>query len=325
REHGVRLSFENLDFTAADAVTLGARLAELEAKETGNRLQSAEVRLLREARRLRDENKLAPETLVDLGARYTGIIDGDTVAVFLDRLTDDTPYLARKLGAIWLIQPRAASRLNFPVTLKTAGLTVDAAVQAILAQAPAGKAIGTGMVFSMPVSPGTDPTPWLSVLAPALNFKNKPAAEALCLLTESARPASLWELAGYRDSRMLSLTSMPVDDTLAVVNRAQVWLRLIDQGSFIQSWRESASFFQKSTTENDWVNALNTARTPLGETKTRRLKTTEFLSRVPNAPDGRYLVMQFNTAFTTDVDTTETVTFSRESDGEWRAVGYYIQ
>ncbi|MBC8039448.1 MAG: protein kinase, partial [Opitutaceae bacterium] len=47
REHGVRLSFENLDFTAADAVTLGARLAELEAKETGNRLQSAEVRLLR--------------------------------------------------------------------------------------------------------------------------------------------------------------------------------------------------------------------------------------------------------------------------------------
>ena len=58
----------------------------------------------------------------------------------------------------------------------------------------------------MPVAPGVDPTPWLSAPAPALDLRGVPAADALCRLTALAHPASLWELAGYRGSRMLSLT-----------------------------------------------------------------------------------------------------------------------
>ncbi|MFA6287192.1 MAG: DUF4019 domain-containing protein [Opitutaceae bacterium] len=322
RDHGLRLAFENLDFTTADAVTLGARLRQLEAKAL---LQDAEVRQLREARRLRDQEKLGDGTLIDLGARYTGSIDGNTVAQFLDRLTAGTPYVARKVDATWIIQPRAGSVLAFPVTLKTTGLTVNEAIQAILAQSPGAKPIGTGMVFAMPVAPGTDPTPWLSVRAPARDFERTPAAEALSRLTSSALPASVWELAGYRDARMLSLAPAPADEALPVINSAQTWLVKVDRGDYAPSWDDASAAFRTAITKQNWIASLSQVRTPLGETKSRRLSSAAFAQKLPGAPDGRHLVMQFSTRFTALADAVETVTFSLEPDGSWRASGYFIK
>jgi biopolymer transport protein ExbD len=209
QEHGLRICFENLDFTPADAVTLGARLRELGAKEAAGSLTATEAELLRHARRLRDSEKLGPDTLIDVGPRYSGIIDGETPARFLERLVAGTVYSVRQLGAIWLVQPRTDSRLAFPVTLNTAGLTVGQAVLALIAQAPADQPIAAGLVITGPFTPGADPTPWLSAPAPSLDFQALPAAEALCRLAESSRPAFLWELAGYRDRRMLSFAPAP--------------------------------------------------------------------------------------------------------------------
>jgi serine/threonine protein kinase len=325
RDHGLRIAFENLDFTPADAVTLGARLRDLEAKAAEAILQDAEVRQLRDARRLRDTEKLGDDTLIDVGARYTGSFYGNTVAAFLDRLTDDTPYLVRKLGATWLIQPRTGSVLAFPVTLKTSGLTVDEAVRAILAQSPSAKPIGTGMVFAMPVAPGTDPTPWLSVRAPALDFNRTPATEALCRLTQAAVPPSVWELAGYRDARMLSLSSPPADESLPIINEAQAWLVKVDHGDYAPSWDDASPIFRNAITRENWSAALLRVRSPLGETKSRRLHSATFATQVPNVADGHYLVIEFSTDFSRKPNSVETLTYGHDPDGTWRSIGYFIR
>ena len=45
---------------------------------------------------------------------------------------------------------------------------------------------------------------------------------------------------------------------------------------------------------------------------------------LPGAPDGEYVVFQFDTAFQNKAMAVETVTFVRDADGLWRAVGYFV-
>ena len=48
-------------------------------------------------------------------------------------------------------------------------------------------------------------------------------------------------------------------------------------------------------------------------------------STLPGAPYGEYIVMQFHTSFANLNRATETVTFSPEKNGQWRASGYNIK
>lgn len=326
REHGLRLAFEDLDFTPADAVTLGARLVELEAREARGMLHSAEVRLLRDARRLRDENKLAPDILIDVGPRFFGMIAGNNTADLLEKLTADTPYRARRVHATWVIEPRAASRLAYPVTLDTKGLTVEAALAAILAQAPPDAPLHTGPVVSIgATAPATDRQPWLHAQAPVLKLQAVPAVEALASLSASASPASVWMIGGYADHRIATLAPDPTDRTLRRIQEAQTWLLAIDRGLYAETWNDSGRLIRSAVTAEAWADALRNARSPLGEARSRRLVSATPTTALPGVPDGRYLVLIFASAFEHKRDAVETLTLGHEPDGVWRSIGYFIR
>jgi hypothetical protein len=106
---------------------------------------------------------------------------------------------------------------------------------------------------------------------------------------------------------------------------AQAWLAGIDAGNYAQSWKEAAMFFQKAITENGWSAALRVSRKPLGEMKSRKLLNAKSAKSLPGVPDGEYVVMQFETSFAAKEKAVETVTFMKESDGTWKAAGYFIQ
>jgi hypothetical protein len=46
---------------------------------------------------------------------------------------------------------------------------------------------------------------------------------------------------------------------------------------------------------------------------------------LPGAPDGKYVVVQFDTSFQRKKSALETVTPMMEKDGKWRVSGYYIK
>ncbi len=106
---------------------------------------------------------------------------------------------------------------------------------------------------------------------------------------------------------------------------ARTWLAAIDQGDYAQTWTNAAASFQTAITAEKWVESLQQVRKPLGSLITRTVKSAKEYASLPGAPDGRYIVMQFETSFANKKSAIETVTFMLEKDGQWRAAGYYIK
>lgn len=111
----------------------------------------------------------------------------------------------------------------------------------------------------------------------------------------------------------------------AATAAAQKWLAGMDNGQYGQSWLDASAFFQGAVPEQKWESALTAVRKPLGDLESRNLKSAEFAAHLPDAPAGKYVVMQFDTSFANKKSAIETVTFSLESNGEWKASGYYIK
>lgn len=115
------------------------------------------------------------------------------------------------------------------------------------------------------------------------------------------------------------------DPTNAAVQAAEAWLALMDGGNYSGCWNESSAMVQGAVTEPAWENSMNIFRKPLGGLITRHLKSAQYLTEIPGAPDGQYVLMQFGASFTDKKSAIETVTFTLEKDGHWRASGYYIK
>jgi uncharacterized protein DUF4019 len=110
-----------------------------------------------------------------------------------------------------------------------------------------------------------------------------------------------------------------------IIAAAQSWLGEIDSGNYATSWKQASSYFQGAATEKNWTDALTGTRKPLGKLISRKLVKTQSATSLPGAPDGNYVVIQFDTSFSNKKRAVETVTFMREKDGTWRAAGYYIK
>ena len=106
---------------------------------------------------------------------------------------------------------------------------------------------------------------------------------------------------------------------------AEAWLALVDAGSYAQSWTEAAAFFRKAIDQAGWQKALDGVRTPLGKLLSRTLKSAKYATSLPGAPDGEYVVLQFDASFENKKSAIETVTPVKESDGRWRVTGYFIK
>lgn len=105
----------------------------------------------------------------------------------------------------------------------------------------------------------------------------------------------------------------------------EAWLSLIDQGDFAQTYATAASLFKKAVAQEAWQTAAGRAREPLGRLKSRALKSATVTKTLPGAPDGDYVVFQFDASFDQKAAAVETVTAIREPDQSWHVGGYFIK
>lgn len=110
----------------------------------------------------------------------------------------------------------------------------------------------------------------------------------------------------------------------AAFEAAQAWLELIDSGNYGESWEEAAAYFRGQVGKEQFVQAMEATRPPLGELVKRELSSKEYRTALSGAPDGHYMVALFRTSFTGKQDAVETVTAMLDSD-EWRVAGYFIK
>ena len=106
---------------------------------------------------------------------------------------------------------------------------------------------------------------------------------------------------------------------------AETWLQVVDDGAYDASWDQAAKLFKGSITKEQWKQALTGARTPLGKRVSRKVKTRKYAEKLPGAPDGKYVVIEFDTAFEHKSTAVETVTPLLDTDGAWRVSGYFIR
>jgi hypothetical protein len=109
------------------------------------------------------------------------------------------------------------------------------------------------------------------------------------------------------------------------VEAAKAWLALVDAGKYAESWDAAGAMFRAAVAKDQWVKMLQASRTPLGKLVSRAVKTKQYATSLPGAPDGQYVVVQFDTSFESKKNAVETVTPVLEKDGAWRVVGYFIK
>ena len=106
---------------------------------------------------------------------------------------------------------------------------------------------------------------------------------------------------------------------------AQDWLELIDEGDAAESYRRAASLFKAAVSLEQWRSSLAAAQAPLGRPLDRSLKSSRYAEELPGAPDGKYYVIEYDTAFERKKNGTETVVPMLEEDGVWRVSGYFVR
>ena len=111
----------------------------------------------------------------------------------------------------------------------------------------------------------------------------------------------------------------------AALEASQAWLALVDGGNYSESWEQAAQYFKAAVLKAQWQQSMTAFRKPLGTVVSRKLKSMNFTRTLPGAPDGEYVVIQYDTSFENKKSAVETITPMYDIDRKWRVSGYYIK
>ncbi len=138
-------------------------------------------------------------------------------------------------------------------------------------------------------------------------------AVGACLVAAAALSA---ERAGAKDEEGASK---------AAGEGAKSWLGVVDSGRYAESWSQASSLFRKQVSAEQWEKAVGSVRGPLGKLVARNLRGAHYSRTLPGAPDGEYVVLQYDGSFENKKEALETVVTMKEKDGAWRVAGYFIK
>jgi len=112
------------------------------------------------------------------------------------------------------------------------------------------------------------------------------------------------------------------DDGIAA---SDAWLAVVDAERYDDSWEQACTLFRGAVSKDQWVRQAAGVRGPLGPVLSREVASAEYTTKLPGAPDGEYVVIQYRTKFQNKAGAIETVTPMRDQDGVYRVSGYYIR
>ena len=88
---------------------------------------------------------------------------------------------------------------------------------------------------------------------------------------------------------------------------------------------KTAQSFKAVVTKDQWQSAMDANRAPQGKVLSRKLKSAAYVKNPPNAPEGEYVQIQYETDFEHKQAAVETVVPTLDKDGKWRVSGYFIK
>jgi hypothetical protein len=103
---------------------------------------------------------------------------------------------------------------------------------------------------------------------------------------------------------------------------ARRWLAQFDANNFDACWDALAPAVKDRAGKDEFDASLAAVRQHYGAARQRRASKVTFTHKLPDAPDGDYVVLQYNTAFANG-HALETLFQMRTPDG-WKVSGYVV-
>ena len=123
----------------------------------------------------------------------------------------------------------------------------------------------------------------------------------------------------------LWMSACSQDKTALAEGAASNWLKVVDSGNYAQSWDDTGTVLKANLAKDQWQEVLLRNRAPLGALISRKLTSAEFTTQQPGAPDGQYVVLQYESSFEHKNSAVETVTPMLDKDGKWRVCLYVVK
>jgi len=116
------------------------------------------------------------------------------------------------------------------------------------------------------------------------------------------------------------------EDDKATIEAGAKWLALLDAGKFGTAWDVSSAHLKSVVTRQKWVTEIGKARKPLGKLTTRKAERFARAHSLPDAPEGDYSIVEFESTYANGKRATEQVIWMFETKSKsWRVSGYFIR
>lgn len=120
-----------------------------------------------------------------------------------------------------------------------------------------------------------------------------------------------------------TMTSIDVSQAASIAS-GKKWLELVDNQNWSESWSSAGSFFRSKVSEQTWSSTILSVRDPLGPLQSRSILKVTRATSLPDAPDGEYELIEFQSDFANKHGAIETLVLMKEGRS-WKAVGYFIR
>jgi len=114
------------------------------------------------------------------------------------------------------------------------------------------------------------------------------------------------------------------DEKQQVAAAARHFVNLLDAGDTETAWQQLTPVAQILKHQGQWQHLHQTLRNVYGSLEKRNLRGVTLQNRYAMLPDGRYAIVQFDTAFLRKRTSVETVTLALAEDGRWLVHDYII-
>jgi hypothetical protein len=127
--------------------------------------------------------------------------------------------------------------------------------------------------------------------------------------------------------------ALPTEDALQpstrddkeTVEASRAWLALLDAGNFGAAWDGASPHLKSVVTRQKWITGLIAARKPFGKLKQRMPVKFARSHSMPDAPDGDYSLLEFESEFANGKRASEQIIWMLGDKQVWRVSGYFIR
>jgi hypothetical protein len=102
------------------------------------------------------------------------------------------------------------------------------------------------------------------------------------------------------------------------------YLELLDQHQFQNAWQSMAPLFWSFNDQQRWQQRIGAIRQAYGGTVSRKISRSSYRASFRNAPDGSYVIIQFDSTFQHKAKGVETVVLQCPVENECTVIDYVI-